>query len=108
MMPRSCPRLAALLGVMLGIAFSYPPSQPMSQGALRDTTGIALAQRDNPSETELWRKNVLADIKDLQKEKEISEDEERKAQDDVQKITARYIAEIDKALVAKEADLMEI
>ncbi|MFT5579902.1 MAG: ribosome recycling factor [Paraglaciecola psychrophila] len=54
------------------------------------------------------RRDVLADVKDLLKEKEISEDEERKAQDDVQKITDKYIAGIDKVLAAKETDLMEI
>jgi ribosome recycling factor len=54
------------------------------------------------------RRDVLADVKDLQKEKEISEDQERKAQDDVQKLTDQYIAEIDKTLAAKEVDLMEI
>jgi ribosome recycling factor len=54
------------------------------------------------------RRDVLADIKELQKEKEISEDDERKGQDDIQKITDRFIAEVDKVLAAKEADLMEI
>jgi ribosome recycling factor len=54
------------------------------------------------------RRDVLADIKDLLKEKEIGEDQERKAQDDVQKLTDRYIAEADKALAAKENDLMAI
>jgi len=54
------------------------------------------------------RRDILADLKELQKDKEISEDEERKAQDEVQKITDRFIAEIDKILAAKEADLMEI
>lgn len=54
------------------------------------------------------RRDALSDIKDLLKEKEISEDEERRAQDDIQKITDQYIAEVDKALAAKEADLMEI
>ena len=54
------------------------------------------------------RRDVLADIKDLLKEKEISEDQERKAQDDIQKLTDKYIAEADKALTAKEADLMAI
>lgn len=54
------------------------------------------------------RRDVLADIKELLKEKEISEDEERRAQDDIQKITDKHIAEVDKALAAKEADLMEI
>lgn len=54
------------------------------------------------------RRDVLADVKELLKEKEISEDEDRKAQDDIQKITDRYIAEADKALAAKETDLMAI
>lgn len=54
------------------------------------------------------RRDVLADVKDLLKEKEISEDQERKAQDDVQKLTDRFVADVDKALTAKEADLMEI
>lgn len=54
------------------------------------------------------RRDVLSDIKDLLKEKEISEDEERKAQDDVQKITDRFVAKVEEALVAKEKDLLEI
>jgi len=54
------------------------------------------------------RRDVLSDIKDLQKAKEISEDEERKAQDDVQKLTDSYINKIDEALKVKEVDLMEI
>ena len=54
------------------------------------------------------RRDVLSDIKDLLKEKEISEDEERKGQEDVQKITDKYIANVEQALIAKEKDLMEI
>lgn len=54
------------------------------------------------------RRDALGQLKDLQKEKEISEDEERRAADDVQKLTDKFIAEVDKALEAKEADLMAI
>lgn len=54
------------------------------------------------------RRDALSSLKDLQKEKEISEDEERRAADEIQKLTDKYIAEIDKALEAKEADLMAI
>ncbi|HCS27279.1 MAG TPA: ribosome recycling factor [Spongiibacteraceae bacterium] len=54
------------------------------------------------------RRDALTDFKDLQKAKEISEDEERKAADDVQKLTDKYIAEIDRELAEKEKDLMEI
>ncbi len=54
------------------------------------------------------RRDVLGDFKSLQKDKEITEDEERHAQDDVQKITDRYVAIIDELLKDKEKDLMEI
>ncbi|WP_263078869.1 ribosome recycling factor [Endozoicomonas sp. Mp262] len=54
------------------------------------------------------RRDAMADLKELEKEKEISEDDERRGQDDVQKLTDRYIAEVDKALAVKEGDLMEI
>lgn len=54
------------------------------------------------------RRDVLSDFKSLQKDKEITEDEERHAQEDVQKITDRYVAMIDAMLKDKEKDLMEI
>jgi len=54
------------------------------------------------------RRDVLGDIKALLKEKEITEDQERKAQDDIQKITNRHIEEVDTALAVKEKDLMDI
>jgi ribosome recycling factor len=54
------------------------------------------------------RRDALAQVKDLLKEKQISEDEERKAQDDIQKLTNKYIELVDKKLAEKEADLMEI
>ena len=54
------------------------------------------------------RRDANGALKDLVKDKEISEDDERRAQDDVQKITNKYIAEVDSALAAKEKDLMEI
>ena len=54
------------------------------------------------------RRDALAQLKSLQNDKEISEDEERRAQDDVQKITDKYVAEVDTALAAKEKDLMAI
>jgi ribosome recycling factor len=54
------------------------------------------------------RRDANGTLKDLLKEKEVSEDEERRAQEDIQKLTDRYITEIDKALQVKEADLMAI
>jgi len=54
------------------------------------------------------RRDALGQLKDLQKEKEISEDDERRAADEVQKLTDKYIAEIDKALETKETELMAV
>ena len=54
------------------------------------------------------RRDANGMLKDLVKEKEISEDEERRGQDQIQKLTDVYVAKIDAALTAKEADLMEI
>lgn len=54
------------------------------------------------------RRDANAQLKDLLRDKAISEDDDRRAQEDIQKLTDRYIAEIDKALVAKEADLMAV
>jgi ribosome recycling factor len=54
------------------------------------------------------RRDAIHQLKDLLKQKKVAEDEERRAQDDVQKLTDRYIAEVDKLLQQKEADLMAV
>lgn len=54
------------------------------------------------------RRDALAQLKDLVKEKEISEDDERRAADEVQKLTDKAVGEVEKALEAKETDLMAV
>ena len=54
------------------------------------------------------RRDANAQLKDLLKEKEISEDEERRAQDEIQKLTDKHVAEVDKLLETKETDLMVV
>ena len=54
------------------------------------------------------RRDANSDFKDLLKEKEISEDEEHKAEDNIQKLTDTYVGKIDKVLADKEAELMEV
>jgi ribosome recycling factor len=54
------------------------------------------------------RREANEQLKKLLKDKEVGEDEERRAQDDVQKLTDRFVAEIDKALQSKEVDLMAV
>jgi ribosome recycling factor len=54
------------------------------------------------------RRDANTHIKDLLKDKKINEDDERRAEEQVQKLTDKIVAEIDKLLAAKEADLMEV
>ena len=54
------------------------------------------------------RRDANGHLKDMLKAKSVSEDEERRAQEDIQKLTDKYIAEVDKALQVKEADLMAV
>ncbi|MNE01360.1 Ribosome-recycling factor [compost metagenome] len=54
------------------------------------------------------RRDALSQFKDLVKEKEISEDDERRAADDIQKLTDKFVAEIEVAVKQKEADLMAV
>jgi ribosome recycling factor len=54
------------------------------------------------------RRDANEHLKKLLKDHQVAEDDERHAQVDVQKLTDRYIAEIDKALAVKEADLMAV
>ena len=54
------------------------------------------------------RRDANGDFKDLLKEKEISEDENRKAEDRIQKLTDKYVTDVDKVLEAKEKEMMEI
>jgi ribosome recycling factor len=54
------------------------------------------------------RRDAIQHLKEALKKKEVSENDERRAQDDVQKLTDRHIAEIDKLLHAKEAELMGV
>lgn len=54
------------------------------------------------------RRDANNSLKDAVKAKTISEDEERRAQEDVQKLTDKYVAEVDKMLATKEAELMQV
>jgi len=54
------------------------------------------------------RRDAIHHLKELLKQKKVAEDEERRAQDDIQKLTDRSIADIDKLLQQKESDLMAV
>jgi ribosome recycling factor len=54
------------------------------------------------------RREANNDIKELVKEKMATEDEARRAEEQIQKLTDRWIVEVDHALAAKESDLLEV
>src|SRR6188768_1763350 len=54
------------------------------------------------------RRDAIQGMKELLKQKKVTEDEERRAQDDMQKLTDRYVADIDKLLQQKETELMAV
>ncbi len=66
-----------------------------------EAEGVRVAMRN-------IRRDANTQLKELLKSKDISEDDERRAQDDIQKLTDRYITEIDKVLQVKEAELMAV
>jgi ribosome recycling factor len=54
------------------------------------------------------RRDAMHDVKELLKEKMIGEDDERRAEGEIQVITDKHVAEVDKVLAGKESELMEI
>jgi ribosome recycling factor len=54
------------------------------------------------------RRDILSDVKELLKEKDISEDDDRRAQQDVQQLTDEYVAKLDEISEAKQTELMAI
>ena len=84
------------------------PRSPKS-GARTSTKVVHKDAEDARVAVRNIRRDANDHLKNLLKEKKVSEDEERRAQDDVQKLTDRHIAEIDKhRCSAKEADLMAV
>lgn len=85
------------------------PMPPLTEERRKDLIRIVKGEGEN---AKVAVRNIRRDannhIKDLLKSKDISEDEERRGQEDIQKITDQFIKEIDKALTNKEADLMEV
>lgn len=85
------------------------PLPALTEETRRDMQKMARGEAENARVAiRNIRRDILADIKDLLKEKEISEDEERKGSDDVQKLTDKYVAEVDRMLTAKEQELMQV
>lgn len=84
------------------------PLPPLTEERRKDMIRVVRQEAENGRiAVRNIRRDALHNLKDLVKEKEISEDDERRAQDVVQKITDEHVALIDEALTEKESELME-
>ncbi len=85
------------------------PLPPLTEERRRDMVRIVRQEVENARvAVRNIRRDANSDFKELLKEKEISEDEERRAQEDIQRLTDKFIAEADRMLAVKEAELMEV
>src|SRR5579871_3246501 len=85
------------------------PMPPLTEERRRDITKVLRHDAENARvAVRNVRRDVMSDIKELLKEKEISQDDERRAETEVQKLTDKHVADIDQILAAKEKEVMQV
>jgi len=85
------------------------PLPPLTEERRRDIMKVVRADAENARvSVRNVRRDVLTDVKEMLKEKMISQDDERKAQDEIQKLTDKHVAEIDAMLAAKEKEILQV
>ena len=84
------------------------PLPPLTEERRRDMIKVVRAEAEGARvAVRNIRRDALHHVKELLKEKEITEDDDRRAQDDVQQLTDKFVAEVDEVLAAKEKELLE-
>jgi len=85
------------------------PMPPLTEERRREMTKIVKHEgEDAKVAVRNIRRDAIQHLKDLLKKSEIGEDEEKRAQDEVQKMTDKAIADIDRLVAEKEKDLMAV
>ncbi len=85
------------------------PVPPMTEERRKDMVKVVRGEAENARiSVRNIRRDANSDLKELEKEKEISKDELRKSEEDVQKLTDAAIKNVDDVLAKKEEDLMEV
>jgi ribosome recycling factor len=85
------------------------PLPPLTEERRRDIIKIVKQECENARvAVRNVRRDVLADLKEMQKEKLISQDEERKAAEDIQKLTDKHIADLEQVMAAKEKEILQV
>lgn len=85
------------------------PLPPMTEERRRELTKVARHEAENARvAVRSVRRDLMNELKEMLKEKLLSEDDDRRAQDEVQKLTDHYVAEIDSVLAEKEKELLQV
>ena len=85
------------------------PMPPLTEERRREITKVLKADAENARvAVRNVRRDVMNDVKELLKEKLITQDDERRAETDIQKLTDKYIGEIEQHLLAKEKEIMQV
>jgi ribosome recycling factor len=85
------------------------PMPPLTEERRRDITKVLRQDAEGARvAVRNVRRDVMSDIKDLLKEKLISQDDEKRAENEIQKLTDQHIADIEKHLAAKEKEVMQV
>jgi len=85
------------------------PLPPLTEERRRDVLKVVKQDAENARvSVRNVRRDVLSDVKEAVKEKLISQDDERRAQEEIQKLTDRFVAEIEQHLAAKEKEVMQV
>ena len=85
------------------------PMPSLTEERRRDLTKVIKQEGENAKvAVRNLRRDANHALKELLKSKAVSEDQERRAQEEIQKLTDKYVSDIDKALAAKETELMAI
>jgi ribosome recycling factor len=85
------------------------PLPPLTEERRRDITKVVRHDAENARvSVRSVRRDAIADLKEMLKEKMVSQDEERRGEDEIQKLTDRYTAEIDQHLAAKEKEILQV
>ncbi len=85
------------------------PMPPLSEERRRELTKVVKSEGEHAKvAVRNLRRDANDHFKRLLKDKDISEDDERRAQDAIQKLTDRYVAEVDSILEAKEKEIMTV
>jgi len=85
------------------------PLPPLSEENRRDLAKLAKHEAEQARvAVRNIRRDAIGDVRDLVKEKAVAEDDARRAEEDIQRLTDKRISEIDHALSEKESDLLKI